>query len=621
MLASSSTSFTAQWLTEALGGRWNGRTGTARCPAHPDRTPSLSITSGTKQDVVVHCFVCDQSDVVAKIQEMGLWPRDNTPWSPPVLHINNTMDMDDSDDLVFPASAPTPIRKHIATYPYVDENGVLLYEKLRYSPKDFDQRTPSGKRSLEGVRRVLYRLPELLAAPEAPVWLCEGEKDADTLTALGLIATSTVEGAKLTWGDTTIERWQEYAAFLRGRDVILLPDNDDVGRAQMNQAQAALRSHAARVRIVTLDGLEEHGDVTDWLEAGHTLQDLLRVAETIASRFKLLTPDELETLPSPEYLASGWLVRGTLSCVYGPAGVGKSFVELDLVFSIASGTEWLGCVPVTQGIVVYVAAEGVGGLKGRLQAWRAKHPGVDISNVRFLPVAVNLLEMHEIDDFIESIKAQCDGSPVLVIFDTLARSMPGGDENSAKDMNVVIAAADRVRITFGCHVQIVHHTGRDGDHERGSTALRGAVDTSIYVLKNENGGGIIVRCIKAKDDPEPEELTVKLVPVDGTPSCVLELTDTTGEVSESAKKVLVILADHFPLTEGASTTAWLKASGMTERTFYRARTILIQNKFVAKDGKMAPNRLTTWGCRDIDIDPDGAVSVVTATTAKVLPWQ
>ena len=122
------------------------------------------------------------------------------------------------------------VRHEIATYAYHDENGELLFEVVRYQPKGFAQRRPDGTGgwiwNLDQVRRVLYRLPEILAAdPNEPVFIVEGEKDVDALRALGLAATTNPGGAG---------KWRsEYGESLRGRQVVALPDNDAVGTSKV----------------------------------------------------------------------------------------------------------------------------------------------------------------------------------------------------------------------------------------------------------------------------------------------------------------------------------------------------------------------------------------------------
>ena len=158
-------------------------------------------------------------------------------------------------------TAERTTRTVIATYRYTDEDGVLLYEVLRYEPKDFRQRAADGTWNLKGVRRVLFRLPELIASPFATTFLTEGEKDALRLVDLGLVATTISGGTK--WTADVIEP-------LRDRNVIIVPDHDAEGAKKAREAATALQPIAATIRVVTLPGLTgEPGDkdVSDWLDA------------------------------------------------------------------------------------------------------------------------------------------------------------------------------------------------------------------------------------------------------------------------------------------------------------------------------------------------------------------
>jgi hypothetical protein len=157
----------------------------------------------------------------------------------------------------------------IATYDYIDENGTLLFQVVRYDPKSFRQRRPDGKGGwvwdLSGVRRVLFKLPELIEAVKADrlVYIVEGERDVLSLNALGLAATCNPGGAG---------KWRvEYGEFLREADVMLLPDADDAGHKHMQGVGAALHGIAKRVRVLVLPAAE---DATEWFGAGRTLEEL-----------------------------------------------------------------------------------------------------------------------------------------------------------------------------------------------------------------------------------------------------------------------------------------------------------------------------------------------------------
>jgi putative DNA primase/helicase len=164
-----------------------------------------------------------------------------------------------------------------AIYDYTDEAEQLLFQTVRMDPKDFRQRRPNGTGgwvwNLKGVRRVLYRLPELLKRPTEPIFICEGEKDVHSLEALGLLATCNPMGAG---------KWRpEYSEMVRGRSAALLPDNDPPvdedgkphykGQKHAASVAADLLRVGCKVRIVEVP---KGKDVSDWLSAGGTLEDL-----------------------------------------------------------------------------------------------------------------------------------------------------------------------------------------------------------------------------------------------------------------------------------------------------------------------------------------------------------
>lgn len=174
--------------------------------------------------------------------------------------------------------------REVAVYPYHDKHGALLYEVVRFEPKGFAQRTPAGW-GLNGTDPVLYRLPEVRAAdPWLPVFVCEGERDVDRLRSLGLVATANPGGAG---------RWKPaYSEELRGRQAIVLQDNDQAGRDHVATVARDSLGIAASVRILALPGLPNKGDVSDWLDAGGTREELLRLAAD-------MTPETPEPTHAP----------------------------------------------------------------------------------------------------------------------------------------------------------------------------------------------------------------------------------------------------------------------------------------------------------------------------------
>jgi hypothetical protein len=227
----------------------------ARCPAHDDHRASLSVGTGADGGVLLHCHAgCSFGAIRA-----ALGPAASNGQSHAPLRART------------PQGAQGAQRRIVATYDYRDAHGALLYQAVRYEPKGFAQRRPDGNGgwlwNLEGVRRVPYRLPELLAAnTDAVVFVAEGEKDVERLRAEGRIATCNGGGAG---------KWRaEYNEPLRGRPVVVLPDHDAAGRRHAAQVAASLHGTAQSVRVVELPGLADKGDVSDWLEAGGTLAEL-----------------------------------------------------------------------------------------------------------------------------------------------------------------------------------------------------------------------------------------------------------------------------------------------------------------------------------------------------------
>lgn len=171
---------------------------------------------------------------------------------------------------------PRP-KGEVAAYSYTDADGALLFQVVRFEPKDFRQRRPDGAGGwiwkMAGVQRVIYRLPAVVAAVQAGnvVFVVEGEKAADALAGLGVTATCSPGGAN---------KWRrDYGKPLAGADVLILPDNDDPGRQHAAAVAKALRGAAARVRVLELPNLPPKGDVADWIAAGGTGAGLAELAE------------------------------------------------------------------------------------------------------------------------------------------------------------------------------------------------------------------------------------------------------------------------------------------------------------------------------------------------------
>ncbi len=247
----------------------------------------------------------------------------------------------------------------------------------------------------------------------------------------------------------------------------------------------------------------------------------------------LYTLDDLANLPPIEFLIDGILPARSLSVVFGPSGTYKSFLVLDWALSITSGRPWAGH-QTEKGNVVYVAAEGASGIRKRATAWLEANPGYDPSDrLRVVPRAVNLLDPDSAYELRSALREELAESPSLIVVDTFARSITGGDENSATDVGVVVDVVDAIRHEHGSTVLLVHHSGRQGGHERGSTALEGAMDARYEMSASQDTLQATLKCRKMKDREEPKPVHLKLRELG--PSLVVE----PGLLDEEARKQLV----------------------------------------------------------------------------------
>ena len=239
--------------------RGSGAQLSATCPHHPDRTASLSIGYHDGR-VLIFCHArCGIEDILDKV---GL----------------TKADLFDEKPEPRPGGRPTVT----ATYSYPDEQGLIGFEVRRYEPgfggdkKTFRPYLPGAtKPGIGKVRRVLYRLPEVIAAAQqgGTVYIAEGEKDVDRLVALGHTATTNIGGA----GNN---KWKsEYSTFLRGADVVIIADNDDPGRDHAHAIQASVTAVAKSVTLLKPAVNNKGADLSDHLAAGYTLDQLLPLDE------------------------------------------------------------------------------------------------------------------------------------------------------------------------------------------------------------------------------------------------------------------------------------------------------------------------------------------------------
>jgi hypothetical protein len=268
----------------------------------------------------------------------------------------------------------------VKTYYYHDEKGAVLFKVDRWGPrKTFSQHPPDGnggwkkgKGAMQGVRLVPYRLPQLVAAKAGAngmpwrVYILEGEKDVDNVVQRwGVTATTNPMGAG---------KWRpEFNQPFAGSDAVIIGDNDETGRAHVAKVAAELSMVASVVRTVELGGLDEHGDISDWIEAGGSQSDLETLVELAALRDKeerrqptrgFVTKNS-NTILETEFEPLRWTVPGYvpegLSILAGKQKLGKTWLAIDFSVAVALGGSAMGGIPCTQGDVLYIDLENGGG--------------------------------------------------------------------------------------------------------------------------------------------------------------------------------------------------------------------------------------------------------------------
>ena len=227
---------------------------------------------------------------------------------------------------------------------------------------------------------------------------------------------------------------------------------------------------------------------------------------------QILKLDAVLSITPPPPIIEGFLREQDLAVLYGPPGVGKSFVAIGLALSVASGMDWMGMGIEESAPVLYMAGEGVYGLHKRVTAWAggaipARSPlWRNWNQCNDLVPLLDPVGFRTLLDVIDEEGVR----PRLIVIDTLARAMTGGDENSAKDMGLFVLRCAKLRDRTGAAILLVHHTRGDGERERGSSALRGAADVMIALSSDDEVGGVRLSVDKTKDDEPPDDMLIHL---------------------------------------------------------------------------------------------------------------
>ena len=206
---------------------------------------------------------------------------------------------------------------------------------------------------------------------------------------------------------------------------------------------------------------------------------------------------DLKAQLNRSYLVKGWLDTSAVSVVYGPSNVGKSFLALNLAHHVAKGRDW-NEKRVKKGRVMYFGAEGGASFANRVAALDNPEFMLHIAPAVLVGKDSQAVPVAEVMQHLKAV----GGSPFdLIIFDTMARVMGGGDENNAPDIADLMRNLDLIRHVTGAHVMLIHHSGKDvGRGARGHSALRAAIDTEIELVRDDRGQ-ITAEITKQRDGP------------------------------------------------------------------------------------------------------------------------
>lgn len=414
-----------------------------------------------------------------------------------------------------PEPKPKPRARTIAEYVYRDESGVPFLRVLRQEPKRFLQQHWTGLRWEWGkptADPIPYRLPEMLEAEHDTVFVVEGEKDADRLAALGLVATTSAGGAGK-WRKA-LNKWFE------SRIVYILQDNDEPGRQHAVDVSRNLAGVAREVRVVALPGLPDKGDVSDWLNAGGTADRLIDLCEhgpaweppadetdrgdgaratEIPGVPQIISAAALrsKTFPPISYVVPGYLVEGC-TILAGRPKLGKSWLMLDIGLAVARGGQTLGSVQCDEGDVLYIALEDnerrlqsrMTKILGAFQEWPARFeyatqwPRADDGGIEHIRRWIAAAE-----------------KPRLIVVDVLAafRSPRGRDATLYESDYSAVKALQQIPGETGVAIVVVHHLRKSGaesdpfEKVSGTLGLSGAADTVLVLDRDGNGATLYGR--------------------------------------------------------------------------------------------------------------------------------
>ena len=571
----------AEEIARALGGRRSGKGWVAKCPAHNDKHPSLSIDEGRDGKVLVVCRAgCSQAALIDTLRQRGLWPEHR----PGEAHVHahgagpKATPVEWTPVLPVPDGTPSPGFKGLlgakpaAFWDYQDSRGRLLGYVARLDRADGKailpvtwcrggDATPAWRVKAFPAPRPLYGLPQLAERPDATVLVVEGEK---VVVAASQLFENHVA---VTWpgGSGAVGKadWRR----LKGRDVVVWPDADTPGKkAAREVADHALRAGATSARMVTLPtGLPDGWDLADDVPEDMDVHKLVAGAQDVrAARLAGLSLVNASDLMAREFREPRWaipdLVPEGAAVVAGKPKSGKSWLALDWAVAVASGGMAMGNVQCEEGDVLLLALEDTERrLQGRLRAVLQGAPAPER-----LTIAT---EWRRADHGgLDDIRAWLALHPAarLVIVDTLAliRGKPDRDAGVYANDYEAARSLKAVADEFGVALVMLHHQRKEAasdpiDSVSGTAGLTGALDT-IIVLKRAANDPYGILYVRGRDVHESET--------------ALQFDKDTGKWlrlgagddfrrSQERNAVIRALAEAGPMTPGDLASALGRRSG------------------------------------------------------------
>lgn len=418
-----------------------------------------------------------------------------------------------------PRGEKTGSKKLVAEYVYRDREGQPYHKVERYEyeggGKTFTQShwEPTDELWISGTGSnppIPYNLPAIIANPNEPIWLVEGEKNADDLIALGLLAT-TAKG-----GSTAFPTTAEFSVWFDGATVYALPDNDDPGTKWLERVLKSV-PHAI---IVTIPGLPHKGDVSDWLEAGGTVEQLRTMAEyrhesepvrpssrISATAFEWIDP---ALIPPREWLYDAHLIRKFVSMTVSPGGLGKSSLALIDAMSMTSGRALFADSTIHEPDplrVWYWNGEDPNEETRRRVVAAALH--YDLKPEQFAPrlftdsgreqaLILGSMIKGEIDlneDFFADLEGEITAKSidVLIIDPFVSAHRMGENDNNAID--AILKRLGKLAERCNCAVEIIHHVRKPSQGSTAKTEVHDARGASALI-----GGVRSARVLNVMDD-------------------------------------------------------------------------------------------------------------------------